>query len=142
MTTTNEITQEPPAEADKTKSDTPAAKSPGAVSRKKSTASPKKASGATNDGEPVGLGLSAAIEPVAVDHPGKDRDTGKKGGKKRLGEKKGKKVKEKKKKKNKSAVIIRFDDEHIPLVDARAEALGLSRAAWVRMVVAQALTKA
>ncbi len=47
----------------------------------------------------------------------------------------------KKEKKNKEAVIIRFDDEQIPQVDARAEALGLSRAAWVRMVVAQALAK-
>mgnify|MGYP001806359816 CR=1 FL=1 len=45
----------------------------------------------------------------------------------------------KKEKKNKEAVIIRFDDSQLPLIDGRAEALGLSRAAWVRMVVARAL---
>ena len=47
----------------------------------------------------------------------------------------------KKEKKNKEAVIIRFEDVQLPLIDKRAEALGLSRAAWVRMVVAQALAK-
>ena len=54
---------------------------------------------------------------------------------------KDKKKAKKKEKKNKEAVIIRFDNTQIPEVDARAEALGLSRAAWVRMVVAQALAK-
>jgi hypothetical protein len=62
------------------------------------------------------------------------------------GDKKGKKPKkekkEKKEKKNKEAVLIRFDDDQLPQIDARAEAIGLSRAAWVRMVVAQALAKA
>jgi len=57
-------------------------------------------------------------------------------------DRKDKKKAKKKDKKNKEAVIIRFDDDQIPQVDARAEALGLSRAAWVRMVVAQALAKA
>ncbi|CAA7617112.1 Histone H1 [Candidatus Terasakiella magnetica] len=55
-------------------------------------------------------------------------------------EKERKKAK-KKAKKSKEAVIIRFDDEQLPQIDARAEAIGLSRAAWVRMVVAQALAK-
>jgi hypothetical protein len=53
-------------------------------------------------------------------------------------------VKEKRKdrkSKKKEAVIIRFDDQQLPLIDARADALGLSRAAWVRMVVSQALTQ-
>ena len=53
--------------------------------------------------------------------------------------KKDKKKAKKKDKKNKEAVIIRFDDAQLPLIDARAEAVGLSRGAWVRMVVAQAL---
>lgn len=55
--------------------------------------------------------------------------------------KKDKRKAKRKDKKNKEAVIIRFDDAQLPLIDASAEALGLSRAAWVRMVVAQALTK-
>jgi len=54
-----------------------------------------------------------------------------------------KKVKGKKHKKNKKeAVIIRFEDDQLPLIDTRAEALGLSRAAWVRMVVSRALAEA
>lgn len=52
------------------------------------------------------------------------------------------KKKKKKDKKNKEAVIIRFDDTQLPQIDNRAVALGLSRAAWVRMVVAQALAQA
>ncbi|HLN22466.1 MAG TPA: hypothetical protein VK558_00630 [Patescibacteria group bacterium] len=47
----------------------------------------------------------------------------------------------KKDKKNKEAVIIRFEDGQLTQIDARAETLGLARAAWVRMVVAQALAK-
>ena len=57
---------------------------------------------------------------------------------KKKGKDKGKATK-KKDKKNKEAVIIRFDDDHLRQIDASAEALGLSRAAWVRMVVAKAL---
>lgn len=49
------------------------------------------------------------------------------------------KKKDKKDKNSKSAVIIRFDAGLLPRIDARAGALDLSRAAWVRMVVAQAL---
>jgi hypothetical protein len=48
----------------------------------------------------------------------------------------------KKKGKKKEAVIIRFEDAQLGQIDTSAEALGLSRAAWVRMVVARALTKA
>lgn len=62
--------------------------------------------------------------------------------------KKGKKTKEKdkakgkekhKKRKDKEAVLIRFEDDQLELMDERAAALGLSRAAWVRMVVSKAL---
>lgn len=52
------------------------------------------------------------------------------------------KGKDKKKKgKKKEAVIIRFEDSQLAGIDANADALGLSRAAWVRMVVARALGK-
>jgi len=44
-----------------------------------------------------------------------------------------------KKRKDKEAVLIRFEDDQLGLVDERAAALGLSRAAWVRMVVSKAL---
>jgi predicted DNA binding CopG/RHH family protein len=56
-----------------------------------------------------------------------------------------KKSKDKGKKKNKDkkkeAVIIRFEDAQLAEIDSNADALGLSRAAWVRMVVSQALAK-
>ena len=52
------------------------------------------------------------------------------------------KKKKDKKKKNKEAVMIRFEKDQLGLIDARADALGLSRAAWVRMVVAQVLAQA
>jgi predicted DNA binding CopG/RHH family protein len=58
----------------------------------------------------------------------KEKEKGKKG-----------KAKEHGKKKDKEAVLIRFEDEQLTLMDAAASALGLSRAAWVRMVVAKAL---
>jgi predicted DNA binding CopG/RHH family protein len=47
----------------------------------------------------------------------------------------------KKKDKKKEAVLIRFEDAQLTEIDANADALGLSRAAWVRMVVARALAK-
>jgi predicted DNA binding CopG/RHH family protein len=47
----------------------------------------------------------------------------------------------KKKGKKKEAVIIRFEDSQLSQIDSNAEALGLSRAAWVRMVVSQALAQ-
>lgn len=69
-----------------------------------------------------------AVEPQPVETEGESRA------------KKEKKKGKKKHKKSKEAVIIRFDDTQLPQIDARAEALGLSRAAWVRMVVAKALS--
>lgn len=54
----------------------------------------------------------------------------------KLGKKKDKK---KEKKVKKEAVLIRFEDSQLAAIDIQAEALGLSRAAWVRMVVAKAL---
>lgn len=56
--------------------------------------------------------------------------------------KKDKKRKDKKKKhKKKEAVLIRFEDGQLERIDAVAETLGLSRAAWVRMVVSKALSR-
>ncbi|MEA4839150.1 MAG: hypothetical protein VB101_12800 [Rhodospirillaceae bacterium] len=56
--------------------------------------------------------------------------------------KKDKKRKDKKKKnKKKEAVLIRFEDGQLERIDAAAETLGLSRAAWVRMVVSKALSR-
>lgn len=43
------------------------------------------------------------------------------------------------KRKDKEAVLIRFEDEQLTLMDERAAELGLSRAAWLRMVVSKAL---
>jgi len=56
-------------------------------------------------------------------------------------EKKSKDKGKKKKNKKKEAVIIRFEDAQLAEIDSNADALGLSRAAWVRMVVSQALAK-
>jgi hypothetical protein len=44
-----------------------------------------------------------------------------------------------KKRKDKEAVLIRFEDEQLSRMDARAASLGLSRAAWLRMLVAKTL---
>jgi predicted DNA binding CopG/RHH family protein len=60
-----------------------------------------------------------------------------KGGKKSKAKEKNKK--EHKKRKDKEAVLIRFEDEQLTMMDQRAAALGLSRAAWLRMIVAKAL---
>lgn len=46
---------------------------------------------------------------------------------------------EKAKRKDKEAVLIRFEDDQLAEMDQRAAALGLSRAAWLRMVVSKAL---
>ena len=54
---------------------------------------------------------------------------------------KDKKKKDKKKDKKKEAVLIRFENGQLEEIDSRAEALGLSRAAFVRMAVAQTLAK-
>ncbi|MTJ81066.1 MAG: hypothetical protein F8N37_08615 [Telmatospirillum sp.] len=45
-----------------------------------------------------------------------------------------------KKDRKKEAVLIRFEDDQLQQIDSAADQLGLSRAAWVRMVVAQALS--
>lgn len=42
-------------------------------------------------------------------------------------------------KKKKEPIILRFDEAVIDAIDKEAGKLGLSRAAWVRMIVAQAL---
>ena len=91
--------------------------------------------------------VSVVAEPVAVlaettatvaELPAPKGD--KKDGKPKK-DKKDKKKAKKKEKRKKEAVIIRFEDAQLPQIDAKAETLGLSRAAWVRMVVAQALAK-
>ncbi len=79
---------------------------------------------------------TAPVEAAAVPELASEQDSAKKVAKK---DRKDKKKGKKKAKKNKEAVIIRFDDAQLPLIDSEAEALGLSRAAWVRMVVAKAL---
>lgn len=71
------------------------------------------------------LAAEAAVESPKVS----------KGDKKKKRDKKEKKEKKAKK----EAVLIRFEDAQLLRIDTQAEALGLSRAAWVRMIVAQAL---
>lgn len=76
--------------------------------------------------------VAAPVAPV-TDEPAEAEKTGHK-------KKKKKEKKEKKEKKaKKEAVLIRFEDAQLATIDAKAESLGLSRAAWVRMVVAKAL---
>jgi len=72
---------------------------------------------------------AAAPEPEASEKKGKKHKKDKEKGKN----------KEHKKRKDKEAVLIRFEDDQLTMMDARAAALGLSRAAWLRMVVAKAL---
>ena len=43
------------------------------------------------------------------------------------------------KKQNKEPVLVRFDPEQLAEIDRRAAGLGLSRSAWVRMMVTQVL---
>lgn len=81
---------------------------------------------------PVEIGVAA---PVIEDKPEKDR----KG--KNKDKPKDKDKKKKRHKKSKEAVLIRFEDDQLTAIDESAAALGLSRAAWVRMVVAKALGK-
>lgn len=82
-----------------------------------------------------------APEPEPVPAPVADETkTAKKGKKAKEKEKsKGKEKEKHKKRKDKEAVLIRFEDDQLGLMDERAAALGLSRAAWVRMVVSKAL---
>ncbi len=82
---------------------------------------------------------AATVEPVAKDKAVSKPVKAKK--KDKAAEKVADKASHKKHKKNKEPVIIRFEDEHLVAINARADALGLSRAAWVRMVVAKALAE-
>lgn len=43
------------------------------------------------------------------------------------------------KRQNKEPVIVRFDPNQLAIIDRKAAALGLSRAAWVRMAIARIL---
>lgn len=96
-----------------------------AAPRRRRVAKPKSEAPALPP-EPVPVAAEAS-PPIAVDEEKKKDKKGKK------------RKKDKKAKKNKEAVVLRFEGDQLALVDQRAEALGLSRAAWVRMVVAQAL---
>jgi hypothetical protein len=78
----------------------------------------------------------APVAPAAKPDKKKAKDKGKNRGKDRELERS---ERTGKKRKDKEAVLIRFDDEQLTLMDARAAALGLSRAAWLRMLVAKAL---
>jgi predicted DNA binding CopG/RHH family protein len=87
-----------------------------------------------------------AIEPPApVPAPAPEPVAEEKAGKKAKGKKEKSKSKhkaekiEKAKRKDKEAVLIRFEDEQLAEMDKRAAALGLSRAAWLRMLVSKAL---
>lgn len=97
---------------------------PGAAPRKRS-AKPKAAASA--EAQPS---VEAPTEPPTVAAPAAPVETKKEKKKDKKG---------KKKKKNKEAVLLRFEGDQLALIDQHAEALGLSRAAWVRMIVAQAL---
>lgn len=69
----------------------------------------------------------------------KDKEKDKEKSKDKAKGKEGKEGKEHKKRKDKEAVLIRFEDDQLTMMDERAAALGLSRAAWLRMIVAKAL---
>jgi hypothetical protein len=43
------------------------------------------------------------------------------------------------KKQNKEPIVIRFDPAQLAVIDRKAAGLGLSRSAWVRMVITQVL---
>jgi predicted DNA binding CopG/RHH family protein len=107
----------------KTETDAPQAK---AAKTKKTQGKAPKPSAAETD---VAALATPAEQPV--------EDTGRKAKVKTKEKEKAKKKKGKKK----EAVIIRFEDSQLSQIDSNAEALGLSRAAWVRMVVSQALAQ-
>ncbi len=86
----------------------------------------------------------ATPEPApAAEAPAEEAKHGKKAKEKSKGKEKDKSKKHKaeksEKRKDKEAVLIRFEDEQLTLMDERAADLGLSRAAWLRMVVSKAL---
>jgi predicted DNA binding CopG/RHH family protein len=81
---------------------------------------------------------AGAAEPSAEQvKPSKKKSKGKEKEKSK-GKHKAEKT-EKTKRKDKEAVLIRFEDDQLAEMDQRAAALGLSRAAWLRMVVSKAL---
>jgi hypothetical protein len=104
----------------------------------------KKAGGQNAAPTASGAGLAVIETPVVSDTagaPALETHAISSVAVKKLKIKKKDKDKKKKDKKKKEAVLIRFDDTQLPLIDVRADTLGLSRAAWVRMVVSQALAK-
>ena len=77
--------------------------------------------------------------PAALPEPAVEEVKPAKKGKKAKDKEKSKGKEKHKKRKDKEAVLIRFEDEQLTLMDERAAALGLSRAAWLRMLVSKAL---
>jgi hypothetical protein len=77
--------------------------------------------------------------PLPAAAPAEEEKHSKKGKEKGKTKDKSKGKEKHKKRKDKEAVLIRFEDEQLTLMDERAAALGLSRAAWLRMVVSKAL---
>jgi outer membrane biosynthesis protein TonB len=91
---------------------------------------PAKAAKAKKEAAPTPASAPAAgAEPTLLEKEKKKKSKEKNKDKKR------------KDKKKKEAVLIRFEDDQLGKIDSQAGALGLSRAAWVRMVVSQALGK-
>lgn len=99
-------------------------------------AKPAKKTSARKAASPAVEPAAAAPAPLETVNEGKPPKADKHD-KKVKKDKKDKKAK--KAKKNKEAVMLRFEEEQLSAIDARADALGLSRAAWVRMVVAKVL---
>ncbi|ARJ67873.1 hypothetical protein WV31_20590 [Magnetospirillum sp. ME-1] len=108
-----------------------------AVTPAKPKAAPRTKKAAPAAKAEIPAEVPAAAMPEVPAPKADKKDAKSKKGKKDKKDKKG----GKKEKRKKEAVIIRFEDAQLPQIDARADALGLSRAAWVRMVVAQALAK-
>jgi len=95
-------------------------------------------------GDPIPEPAPVATPPAPVEEETKaDKKTKAKGKSKEKTKGKHKAEKadkpEKAARKDKEAVLIRFEDDQLTEMDKRAAALGLSRAAWLRMVVSKAL---
>lgn len=92
---------------------------------------------------PAPIPEPSAPTPVVPEPASEEQKPAKKKGKSKDKEKsKGKHKVEKTgkaKRGDKEAVLIRFEDDQLTEMDQRAAALGLSRAAWLRMVVSKAL---
>jgi hypothetical protein len=110
-----------------------------ASDRRAAAAPPPAGATATARGKPAAKtkkSPESVVQPPMKEKKGKDKTKDK-------DKEKGKGKEKKKAKKNKKeAVIIRFENAQLDGIDAAAEALGLSRAAWVRMIVSRALAKA